>query len=199
MQYEFISERQQEVSELNYQVQRARESLYEVSSELEKKVLEAEKNIHTNQMSVLGIFAGIVTAFIGGFGVTINIFSNLVNKVPMPKIVSISSLLFIGIACVIYLLLVMSSRMIQEEEKDEAAKKTFYRIVRILALMCLGSALIYQLQFSNENPLFTQQGLWYTQMSKWIEISVTLLMISLAIFPLPIFKIKNWVNEKWEK
>lgn len=198
VQNEFIGDKQGEVSRLTWELQEARRSLEELSKDLDKKVLETEKNIHINQMSVLGVFAGVVTAFIGGFGVTINIFSNLVNKVPMPKIIAISSLLFIGISCVIYLLLGMSSRMIQEEEKDEAAKKTFYRIVRILALMCLGAALIYQLQFSNENPLFTQQGLWYTQMSKWVEIGITIVMIGLAIFPLPIFKIKNWVNRKWE-
>lgn len=199
VQNEFIGGKQGEVSRLTWDLQEARTSLEELSKDLDKKVLESEKNIHINQMSVLGIFAGVVTAFIGGFGVTMNVFSNLVSNVPISKIIFMASLLFIGIACVIYLLLAMASRKIQDEEKDEAAKKTFYRIVRILALICLGSALIYQLQFSKENPLFTQQGLWYTQMSKWIEISVTLLMIVLAIFPLPIFKIKNWVNEKWEK
>lgn len=63
--------------------------------------------------------------------------------------------------------------------------------------MCLGVALIYQLQFSKENPIFTQQGIWYTNVFKWGEIIITAVMIGLAIFPLPIFKIKNWVNRKW--
>lgn len=198
VQNEFIAEKQGEVSRLTWELQEARSSLEVLSRDLDKKVLETEKNIHINQMSVLGVFAGVVTAFIGGFGVTINIFTNLVNKVPMSKIITLSSLLFIGISCVIYLLLGMSSRMIQEEEKDEAAKKTFYRIVRILALICLGAALIYQLQFSNENPIFIQQGLWYTKIFKRIEIGITITMMILTIFPLPIFKVKNWINRKWE-
>lgn len=198
VQNEFIEEKQGEVSRLTWELQEARRSLEELSKDLDKKVLESEKNIHINQMSVLGVFAGVVTAFIGGFGVTMNIFSNLVNKVPMPKIIALSSLLFIGISCVIYLLLGLSSRLIQEEEKDEAAKSTFYRIVRILALMCLGAVLIYQLQFSNENPLFAQQGLWYTKKFKDIERYITIAMIVLTIFPLPIFIAKNWINGKWE-
>jgi hypothetical protein len=197
VQNEFIGEKQGEVSRLTWDLQEARNSLEELSKDLDKKVLETEKNIHINQMSVLGVFAGVVTAFIGGFGVTMNIFSNLVNKVPIPKIIAIASLLFIGIACVIYLLLAMSSRVFKEEGTDEGGKRTFYRIVRILALMCLGAALIYQLQFSKENPIFTQQGIWYTNVFKWGEIIITAVMIGLVIFPLPIFKIKNWVNRKW--
>lgn len=117
VQNEFIEEKQGEVSRLTWELQEARRSLEELSKDLDKKVLESEKNIHINQMSVLGVFAGIVTAFVGGFGVTMNIFSNLVNQVPMPKIIALSSLLFIGISCVIYLLLGMSSRLIQRRRK----------------------------------------------------------------------------------
>lgn len=64
--------------------------------------------------------------------------------------------------------------------------------------MCLGAVLIYQLQFSNENPLFAQQGLWYTKKFKDIEKYITIAMIILTIFPLPIFIVKNWINGKWE-
>ncbi|MFK4965180.1 hypothetical protein [Lactococcus garvieae] len=194
VQYDFI---EKNIEEKQSSINSIMQELYKAQTELESfnsKVTEVEKSIYTNQMSVLGIFAGIVTAFIGGFGVTINVFSNLVNKVPLAKIVSISSILFIGIVCVIYLLLTISSRIINHERLNENAKRVFYLVIRILALMCLGSALIYQLQFSNSTPIFEQQGIWYWQVAKWVEIFITVGFLFLVIFPKPIFIAKNKIN-----
>lgn len=196
VQYDFISERTFEISKLNWELQQARDSLDILTSDLDKKVNEVEKNIYSNQMSVLGIFAGVVVAFIGGFGVTVNVFSNLVNNVPINKIIVISSLLFIGISSTIYLLLMVSSGITSREKLALRADKVFYKTVRILALICLGSALVYQLQFSKENPILITQGLWYEKTFKYVEIFVTVIMIFFVTIPKPLFKLKNIINNK---
>lgn len=196
VQYDFISERTTDINKLNWELQQARESLDVLTNDLDKKVNEVEKSIYSNQMSVLGIFAGVVVAFIGGFGVTVNVFSNLVNNVPINKIIIITSLLFIGISCTIYLLLMVSSGITKHEKLSLRADKVFYKTVRILALICLGSALIYQLQFSKENPILITKGLWYEKTFKFIEVFVTIIMIFFVIVPKPLFKLKNIINNK---
>lgn len=196
VQYDFISERTTDIYKLNWELQQARNSLDILTNDLDKKVNEVEKNIYSNQMSVLGIFAGVVVAFIGGFGVTVNVFSNLVNKVPLNKIIVISSLLFIGISCTIYLLLTISSGITGHGKLSLSADKVFYRTVRILALICLGSSLVYQLQFSKTNPLLINQGIWYEEHYKQIEIVITIVMMLVVIVPKPLFKIKNKINHK---
>lgn len=194
VQQKYISDKRNEIYILNSKIDEAQATLQRVQKELDDKVKDVEKNIYSNQMSVLGIFASVVVVFIGGFGASVNLISNLVNSVPLTKILMISSLLFMGIACIVYLLLVISSRITKHGNIPEVANKTFYRIFRILALLCLVSALIYQLQFSRTSFSLIQQGIWYSEGAKAIEFLITIIMIVIVLIPKPVFVLKNWLN-----
>lgn len=207
VQYEFIieniKEKESDIQSINESIAGIRESTREAqnslntfSENLDYKVKEVEKSINGNQLAILSIFAGIVTTFIGGFGVSINVFSNLINKVPMPKIIVSTSILLIGIVCVIFLLLVTTARIVDHNLSFENNKRTFVLVVRLLALICLGAALIYQLEFSKENHIMIKQGVWFEQYAKWIEVGVTVLMIGIVAIPKPIFKLHRWFEDK---
>lgn len=185
-----------EVASIQQKVETAQSSFSDVSKELDSKVKEVEKSINGNQLAILSIFAGIVTTFIGGFGVSINIFSNLINKVSMPKIIVSASILFIGISCVIFLLLVTAARIVNHNSFFANNKRTLILVIRILALICLGAALVYQLEFSKENHVMIRQGIWFEQYAKWIEIGITVLMIGITAIPKPIFKLHRWIENK---
>lgn len=196
VQYEFISEKQDAINNLNYELQIAQNSLTSLSNDLENKVIEVEKNINSQQISILGVFAGVITAFIGGFGITVNIFSNLVNKVPLAKIITISSILFIGISCTIYLLLSISARVTNNTDFHKNSKKNFFMVIRVLALICLGAVLVFELQYSKANPILADQGIWFEQVSKWVEIVITILMIGIVLVPKWLFKFHGWLGRK---
>ncbi|MCT1227915.1 hypothetical protein EFM07_11085 [Lactococcus lactis] len=200
VQYEFIveniEEKQTSINDLNMKLYQAQQNLEILSRELESKVSEVEKSINGNQLAILSIFAGIVTTFIGGFGVSINVFSNLVNKVPLPKIIATSSILFIGISCVIFLLLATAARIVRHDLFFLHNKHTLLAVIRVLALICLGSVLVYQLEFSKANPTMASQGIWFEQYAKVIEIFVTILMIGIVIIPKPIFKLYRKIGNK---
>ena len=200
VQYEFIveniEEKQTSINDLNMKLYQAQQNLEILSRELESKVSEVEKSINGNQLAILSIFAGIVTTFIGGFGVSINVFSNLVNKVPLPKIIATSSILFIGISCVIFLLLATAARIVRHDLFFLHNKHTLLAVIRVLALICLGSVLVYQLEFSKANPIMASQGIWFEQYAKVIEILVTIFMIGIVIIPKPIFKLYRWIGNK---
>lgn len=200
VQYEFIveniEEKQTSINDLNMKLYQAQQNLEILSRELESKVSEVEKSINGNQLAILSIFAGIVTTFIGGFGVSINVFSNLVNKVPLPKIIATSSILFIGISCVIFLLLATAARIVRHDLFFLHNKRTLLSVIRVLALICLGAVLVYQLEFSKTNPIMASQGIWFEQYAKVIEILVTIFMIGIVIIPKPIFKLYRWIGNK---
>ncbi|MDU8932104.1 AAA family ATPase [Lactococcus cremoris] len=200
VQYEFIveniEEKQTSINDLNMKLYQAQQNLEILSRELESKVSEVEKSINGNQLAILSIFAGIVTTFIGGFGVSINVFSKLVNKVPLPKIIATSSILFIGISCVIFLLLATAARIVRHDLFFLHNKHTLLAVIRVLALICLGSVLVYQLEFSKANPIMASQGIWFEQYAKWIEIGITVLMIGITAIPKPIFKLHRWIENK---
>ena len=200
VQYEFIveniEEKQTSINDLNMKLYQAQQNLEILSRELESKVSEVEKSINGNQLAILSIFAGIVTTFIGGFGVSINVFSNLVNKVPLPKIIATSSILFIGISCVIFLLLATAARIVRHDLFFLHNKHTLLAVIRVLALICLGSVLVYQLEFSKANPIMASQGIWFEQYAKVIEIFVTILMIGIVIIPKPVFKLYRKIGNK---
>lgn len=200
VQYEFIveniEEKQTSINDLNMKLYQAQQNLEILSRELESKVSEVEKSINGNQLAILSIFAGIVTTFIGGFGVSINVFSNLVNKVPLPKIIATSSILFIGISCVIFLLLATAARIVRHDLFFLHNKHTLLSVIRVLALICLGAVLVYQLEFSKTNPIMASQGIWFEQYAKVIEILVTIFMIGIVIIPKPIFKLYRWIGNK---
>ncbi|MCT0506481.1 hypothetical protein [Lactococcus cremoris] len=200
VQYEFIveniEEKQTSINDLNMKLYQAQQNLEILSRELESKVSEVEKSINGNQLAILSIFAGIVTTFIGGFGVSINVFSNLINNVPLPKIIVSASILFIGISCVIFLLLVTAARIVNHNLFFANNKRTLVLVIRMLALICLGAALVYQLEFSKENHVMIKQGIWFEQYAKWIEIGITVLMIGITAIPKPIFKIHRWIENK---
>lgn len=207
VQYEFIieniKEKESDIQSINESIAEIKESTTEAqnslntfSTSLDYKVKEVEKSINGNQLAILSIFAGIVTTFIGGFGVSVNVFSNLINKVPMSKIIISASILFIGISCVIFLLLVTAARIVNHYSFFENNKRTLVLVIRLLALICLGAALIYQLEFSKENHIMIKQGIWFEQYAKWIEIGITVLMIGIAAIPKPIFKLHKWIEDK---
>lgn len=207
VQYEFIieniKEKESDIQSINESIAEIKESTTEAqnslntfSTSLDYKVKEVEKSINGNQLAILSIFAGIVTTFIGGFGVSVNVFSNLINKVPMSKIIISASILFIGISCVIFLLLVTAAHIVNHYSFFENNKRTLVLVIRLLALICLGAALIYQLEFSKENHIMIKQGIWFEQYAKWIEIGITVLMIGIAAIPKPIFKLHKWIEDK---
>ncbi|THA54570.1 hypothetical protein E5555_05505 [Lactococcus lactis] len=207
VQYDFIieniKEKESDIQSINESIadikrstKEAQSSLNDFSKNLDDKVKEVEKSINGNQLAILSIFAGIVTTFIGGFGVSINVFSNLINKVPMSKIIISASILFIGISCVIFLLLVTAARIVNHNLFFENNKRTLVLVIRLLALICLGAALVYQLEFSKENHIMIKQGIWFEQYAKWIEIGITVLMIGIAAIPKPIFKLHRWIEKK---
>lgn len=207
VQYEFIieniKEKESDIQSINESIAEIKESTTEAqnslntfSTNLDDKVKEVEKSINGNQLAILSIFAGIVTTFIGGFGVSINVFSNLVNKVPLPKIIATSSILFIGISCVIFLLLATAARIVNHDLFFLHNKHTLLSVIRVLALICLGAVLVYQLEFSKTNPIMASQGIWFEQYAKVIEILVTIFMIGIVIIPKPIFKLYRWIGNK---
>ena len=200
VQYEFIvqniEEKQYSINELGYKLYEAESKMENLTRDLDNKVSEVEKSINGNQLAILSIFAGIVTTFIGGFGVSINVFSNLVNNVPLPKIVAISSFLFIGIACLVFLLLATAARVVGHYAFFENNNRTLFFVIRLLALLCLGSVLIYQLEFPQSSPEMVSQGIWFGQTAKWIEIVITIIMIIGVIIPKPIFLIYRWIGNK---
>ena len=171
---------------------KAEGSLKEFNSNLDDKVKEVEKGINGNQLAILSIFAGIVTTFIGGFGVSLNIFSNLINKVPLPKIIVASSILLIGMSCVIFLLMTTAAHIIHNDKIFSENKKILFSAIRVLALICLVAALMYQLEFSKTTPVLASQGIWFEQCAKIIEIFATIFMIAIVIVPKPIFKLYRW-------
>lgn len=115
---------------------------------------------------------------------------------PLPKIIATSSILFIGISCVIFLLLATAARIVRHDLFFLHNKHTLLAVIRVLALICLGSVLVYQLEFSKANPIMASQGIWFEQYAKVIEILVTIFMIGIVIIPKPIFKLYRWIGNK---
>lgn len=90
----------------------------------------------------------------------------------------------------------MAARIINHNLFFENNKRTFVLVIRLLALICLGAALVYQLEFSKENHVMIKQGVWFEQYAKWIEIGVTVLMIGIVTIPKPLFKLYRWFENK---